>query len=135
MGWWPFVGFAALVGFILWRAARSREIFCLTVRDGTVLVVRGRVLATTFEAIADVSARSRVPSATVRALRDGDTARIVVDGEVTEAYGQQLRNVFGLEPLRRLLTAPGVKHPTLGQRLGWAWLIWREHDEKQGVKQ
>ncbi|MEZ4406905.1 MAG: hypothetical protein R3A52_10560 [Polyangiales bacterium] len=39
-----------------------------------------------------------------------------------------MRNVFALEPLRRLLTAPGIKRPTLGQRLGWPWLAWRDRD-------
>lgn len=126
--WLSLGGLVALVVFIAWRASRARELFCLSVRRGEVIVVRGRVLATTMEALRDVCAKPPVERATLRAVREGDRARLVIDGDVSEGQAQRMRNVFALEPLRRLLTAPGIKRPTLGQRLGWAWLAWRDRD-------
>jgi hypothetical protein len=112
------------VALFLW-AQRGRELFCLSVRSGRVLVVRGRVppalLGSIREIVAGVPAVER---ATIRAVRGDQGARITSSGTIDEGRAQRLRNVFGLYPIARLRAAAPVRQPTLGQWLGIAWLAW-----------
>ena len=113
------VGLAVLV----W-ASRAREIFMVSVRDGRVLVVRGRVAGTLLSAIRDVVAEPPVRRATLRAVREENGARLIVTGAIDDGRAQRLRNVFGITPLAKLRAAPPVSQRSLGQFLGIAWLAW-----------
>lgn len=115
------VVFVALV--LLW-ASRGTEIFCLSVRGGRVLLVRGRAPAALVAQIRDVVAKPPVSRATIRAVRAESGARLVVTGDVDEGRAQRLRNLFGLYPAAKLRSAPAVTQRTFGQLVGIAWLAW-----------
>jgi Protein of unknown function (DUF3634) len=115
----------AAVGLVayLW-IARARELFCLSVRDGQVLVVRGRIPGGLLSDIRDVVSKPVVRRATIRAEKREHGARLSVFGGIDEGRVQRLRNIFRLYPLSNLRAAPAVADPTLGQVLGIAWLAW-----------
>jgi hypothetical protein len=113
-----------LLGAVLFYAlSRAGEIFCLSVRNGRVLVVRGRIPAGLLSDIRDVVTKPVVGSATIRAVKAEHGARLVVSG-IDEGRQQRLRNIFRLYPISNLRAAPVVAQPTLGQVLGIAWLAW-----------
>jgi hypothetical protein len=120
------MSFLILAGFVLvflvwtWH---GNELFCVSVRDGRVLVLRGRIPAGLLSDIRDVVERPAVARATIRAMKDSGSARLTVSG-MDEGRAQRLRNVFGLYPISRLRAAPALAKPTLGQLLGIAWLAW-----------
>jgi hypothetical protein len=106
----------------LW-ASRARELFCLSVRDGKVLVVRGRIPGGLLSDIRDVVSKPAVARATIRAVKAESGAQIVASG-IDDGRAQRLRNIFRLYPISNLRAAPAIADPTLGQVLGIAWLAW-----------
>jgi hypothetical protein len=102
---------------------RVGEIFCISVRDGRCLVVRGRIGGSLLEGIADVVLRAKVKRGTVRAVKGEHHARLVFRG-IDEGTGQRLRNVFGHHPVQKLRQAPIASKRNLGQLLGVTWLAW-----------
>jgi hypothetical protein len=119
---------------LLWASTRAREICVLSVRRGRVLALRGALPASLLEALADVVERQGTTHGTIRILRDGERARLEASG-LDQPAAQRARNVLGTYPLPRLLTAPPFRAPNLGQRLGWAWLAWRQYDAENVTKQ
>lgn len=109
------------VALLVW--SRRNEIFCVSVRDGRTLVVRGAVPPGLLHGISDVVARERVARGTVRAVRAQTHARLVTSGMGADST-QRLRNVFGHHSVQKLRAAalPGPRN--LGQWLGVAWLAW-----------
>jgi hypothetical protein len=114
---------AVALGVYLWTS-RANELFCVSVRHGHVLVVRGRIPGRLFSDIRDVVSKPAVAHATIRASRAKHGARLVVSGAIDEGREQRLRNIFRLYPLSNLRAAPPIGQPTLGQLLGIAWLAW-----------
>lgn len=110
------------VAVVYWMS-RASELFCLSVRDGRVLVVRGRVPGGLLSDIRDVVSKPVVARATIRAVKQEHGARLAVSG-IDEGREQRLRNIFRLYPISNLRAAPAVAKPTLGQVLGIAWLAW-----------
>src|SRR5688572_18034738 len=103
------------LGLLLW-VSRTRELFCVSVRSGRVLVVRGRVPAPVLGAIRDVvAAPPPVAEATIRAVREEHGARLLVSGAIDEGRAQRLRNVFGIFPVAKLRAAAPPSDRTLGQ--------------------
>ncbi len=119
-----FLVIVAFVVIVLVASARANELFRLSVRDGRVLVVRGRIPVILLSDIRDVVSKPPVSNATLRAVKESNTARLVVTGAVDAGRAQRLRNVFGLYPIASLRAAPPLAQPTLGQILGIAWLAW-----------
>lgn len=119
------LGIAIVVGLVVgWFVLdRMGEIFCISVRDGRCLVVRGRIGGNLLEGIADVVQRAGVKRGTVRAVKGEHHARLVFRG-IDEGTGQRLRNVFGHHPVQKLRQAPVATKRNLGQLLGVAWLAW-----------
>jgi Protein of unknown function (DUF3634) len=117
----PFLAFVAIVLFL---ASRARELFVLSVRNGRVLVVRGRVPPGFLGDVKGIVATPPVRAATIRAHKDADHARLAISGDIDEGRAQRLRNTFGIRPMAQLRSAPVVNRPTLGQVLGIAWLAW-----------
>ena len=117
----PFLAFVAIVFFL---ASRARELFVLSVRNGRVLIVRGRVPPGFFDDVKGIVANPPVRAATIRAQKDADHARLAISGDIDEGRAQRLRNTFGIRPMAQLRSAPLVNRPTLGQVLGIAWLAW-----------
>ena len=119
---WLIVAVVAAVIYVAWRSA---EIFCVSVRDGRALVIRGRVPPALLRAIREiVGAQPEVSRGTIRAVRGEHGARLTASGGIDESRLQRLRNAFGLFPTSKLRAASPVSRPTLGQVLGIAWLAW-----------
>jgi hypothetical protein len=115
------VGAVVAIGFVLW--SRMNEIFCISIRGGRTLVVRGAVPPSLLHGIADVVSRERVVRGSVRAVKGATHARLVTSG-IDDGTTQRLRNVFGTHSVQKLRSAgvPGPKN--VGQWLGIAWLAW-----------
>ena len=119
---WLVVAVVVVVVYLVWRAS---EIFCVSVRDGRALVIRGRVPPPLMRAIREIIAsQPEVTRATIRAVRGEYGARLTAGGDIDEGRLQRLRNAFGLYPVSKLRAAPPIARPTLGQLLGIAWLAW-----------
>lgn len=115
----------ALVLVAVWLIAeRQNELFCLSVRDGRVLLVRGRIPPGLMGDIRTAVARPPVRRGTIRAVRQANAARLAVSREIDEGRAQRLRNIFNLYPASKLRAAPTPDRPTMGQILGIAWLAW-----------
>jgi hypothetical protein len=112
------------VVFVLAWLARQEDLFCLSIRDGRVLVVRGRAPTGFVSDVGDIAVRDGVRDATVRAVKTERGGRLLFSGDLSEGTQQRLRNVFGILPAAQLRHAPPIKNPTLGQVLGIAWLAW-----------
>ena len=118
---WIVVGVVVLVVFF---AMRPGEIFCVSVRDGRALVIRGRV-PPALRAIREiVASQPAIARATIKAVRGEHGARLTARGAIDEGRIQRLRNAFGLFPTAKLRTAAPIARPSLGQVLGIAWLAW-----------
>jgi hypothetical protein len=114
---------AAVVVFVFWLT-RQGELFCLSVRSGKVLLVRGRVPGGLLGDFRDhVAARPAVRRGTIRAMRGDLGAELHIWG-IDEGRCQRLRNIFGLFPMSRLRAAPRDENRTFGQLMGIAWLAW-----------
>lgn len=113
----------ALFVALLW-VFRHDELFTLSVRDGRVLVVRGRAPAGFVGDVREIVERARVARATIRAVKTERGGRLLFAGDLDEGTAQRIRNVFGLTTASQLANAPAIKNPTLGQVLGVAWLAW-----------
>jgi hypothetical protein len=109
---------------ILWWFSLHEDLFCLSVRDGRLLIVRGRVPPRFVADVRDVLARMGVRDVTIRAHRTAHSGRLSFSGAIDEFTQQRLRNVFGLIPAAQLRSAPPIQRPTLGQRVGVVWLAW-----------
>jgi len=115
---------AVIVVAVLYAASRASEVFCLSVRNGRVLVVRGRIPGGLLSDIREVVSKPVVARATIRAMKQEHGARLAVSGDIDEGRTQRLRNIFRLYPISNLRAAPVIEKPTLGQVLGIAWLAW-----------
>ncbi len=115
------LGVLAVVAVIWLLGTRANELFCLSVRDGRVLVVRGRVPAGLLADLKDALKDTR--RATVRAHKTPQGARLSTSG-VDEFHEQRLRNIFHVYPQSRLAAAEPLNRKNLGQLLGIAWLAW-----------
>jgi len=116
-----------VVVVVLWLR-RQRELFCLSVRDGHLLLVRGRIppgLCGDFREA--VSGRPVVRRATIKAYRGEHGAELSVSGDIADGRTQRLRNIFSIYPLSRLRAAPPPDQRSVGQMLGIAWLAWILH--------
>lgn len=118
---WIVIGAVAVGAW--WFLSRANEIFCVSVRQGRMLVVRGRLPVALLHDFEDVIRRARVQRATIRAVSTQSHARLVVSG-IDEGTAQRLRNVFGHHPIQKLRAAPLPGQRNVGQLLGIAWLAW-----------
>ena len=109
----------ALVAF----AGRARQLFLVSVRDGRVLLVQGRIPPPLLDEFADIARDARLRLASVRAVREAERVRLVVRG-TDDRVAQRFRNAFGIHPLAHLRAAAPPEDRNLGQLLGWTWLAW-----------
>lgn len=118
---WLIVGAALLL--LWWWAGRASELFMVSVRDGKVLVVRGRLpqsLLNDFHA-----AVRHVRRGSIRALLQAGGAQVYASGDIDEGSEQRLRNIFRLYPVARLRAVESDRSSrSLGQVLGIVWLAW-----------
>jgi Protein of unknown function (DUF3634) len=118
----PLIAVVAVVA--LWWLTRTRELFHVSIRDGKVLVVHGRLPGAMLHEIAVSMARPPVKRGTIRALKTETGGRLTFGGDIDEGRRQRMRNVFALYPSSQLRHAPAIERPTLGQLAGIAWLAW-----------
>jgi|SRR5688572_23508500 hypothetical protein len=85
---------------------RANELFCLRARGERLTIVRGRIPQRLLDDIGDILRRPHVSDATIRAVVEDGAARLYVDGELTDAQRQQLRNTISTWPLARIRSAP-----------------------------
>jgi hypothetical protein len=111
----------AVGAYVAWR---SRVLFHLSVRDGRVLVVSGRVPGGFLYEARQAMKHPPVARAGIRAMRGEHGAQLAFSGTLDEGRRQRLRNIFALYPASQLRSAKSVERPTLGQLLGIAWLAW-----------
>jgi hypothetical protein len=115
----------AVLGVLgLWWFTRTGELFCLSVRGGRLLLVRGRAPGGFISEARSIVARASVESGTIRAFKTERGGRLVVSGGIDERTEQRLRNLFALYPASQLRHAPAIARPTFGQLVGVAWLAW-----------
>lgn len=93
-------------------------------RNGRVLVVRGRIPSGFLREIAEMMRRPPVTRATIRAVSGEHGAQLVFGGAIDEGRQQRLRNTFALYPTSQLRSAPAIRKPTVEQLVGVAWLAW-----------
>ena len=114
----------AVIVVVLLLASRANELFCVSVRDGRPLLVRGRIPPALLRDFGDVVSDPPVKRATIKASRSAAHAELAVSGVSDEGQEQRLRNVFNVYPLSNIKSAPSSKKRTLWQVLGIAWLAW-----------
>jgi hypothetical protein len=119
---WLYVLFGVAFVAVLWWFHRQNELFCVSVRHGKVLVVRGRIPQGLLNDFA--SAVGKVERGTIRASRDDGGAHLSVSGDIDDFVEQRLRNCLRLYPIARLTAPREREQRTLGQLLGLAWLAW-----------
>jgi len=116
--------FAVAIAAAVWWAGRATELFFISVRDGKVLVVRGRVPVSLLQDFAEAVKEPLVRRGSIKAWRAGDGGQLACGGDIDEGREQRMRNAFMLYPASKLRQAPAVKEPTFGQIVGVAWLAW-----------
>ena len=113
-----------LVALLVWMLSRSGELFYISVRDGKLLVVRGRVPVSMLQEFRDAVNKPTVKRGSIRAFKTESGGQLGCSGDIEEGREQRMRNTFMLYPASQLRAAPPIKSPTLGQLTGLAWLAW-----------
>lgn len=108
----------------VWWLTRANELFYVSVRDGKVLVVRGRVPVGLLQTFAEVVKEPVVRRGAIKAWKDESGGQLACSGDIDEGREQRMRNAFMLYPASKLRQAPAIQKPSLGQVLGFAWLAW-----------
>lgn len=116
-----FLVLAAIVVLAIVVFTRMNEIFCISIKNGRALVVRGRVPPGFYNDVSRIAVG--IDDATIWARKSDGHARLTATG-LDERTLQRLRNAFSTYPMSRLTAAPAVDRPTIGQILGVAWLAW-----------
>jgi hypothetical protein len=118
----PLLAVAVVVG--VWWLSRVSELFFISVRDGKVLVVRGRVPVSMLQEFKEAVANPRVKRGSIRAFKTESGGQLACSGDIGDGREQRMRNTFMLYPASQLRHAPAIQQPTLGQLSGIAWLAW-----------
>jgi len=121
------IGALCLVGGLVYvMVTRANELFCVSIRDGQALVVRGNVPPKLWRELLTTVRMARVTRGTIRAVKSGGQARLVTSG-LDAGVEQRLRNALGSAGLNamKLGSSEGRSGSrNLGQVLGIAWLAW-----------
>ncbi|MCE9579121.1 MAG: DUF3634 family protein [Deltaproteobacteria bacterium] len=112
------------VPIVVWFLWRANELFYVSVRDGKLLLVRGRVPVSLMQAFADAVIEPTIARGSIRAYRTERGGQLSCGGDIPEGREQRMRNAFMLYPSAQLRSAPRIGRPTLGQVMGIAWLAW-----------
>ncbi len=113
-----------IVGAVaLWWFLSQRQLFQLSIRNGEILVVKGRVPIRFLQDVRAVVADERIVSGIVTAVARERGAGLDFSG-IAEGPQQRMRNAFRLYPAADIRHAPPIEKPTLGQMLGIGWLAW-----------
>ena len=128
-----FLIFAAAVAIIIvWLVLRSGELFYISVRDGKLLVVRGRVPVSMLQEFKECVNRPKVRRGSIKAFKTEMGGQLTCSGDIDEGREQRMRNTFMLYPASKLRSAPQQKERTIGQLAGLAWLAWMMDRSNRG---
>jgi hypothetical protein len=108
----------------VWLLGRASELFYVSVRNGKVLLVRGRVPVGLLQAFGEAVNDPPVRRGAIKAWRGDGGGQLTCGGDIDEGREQRMRNAFMLYPASKLRQAALVKKPNLGQVLGVVWLAW-----------
>jgi hypothetical protein len=114
----------AILVAAVWMFLRAGELFYISVRDGKVLVVRGRVPVSMLQEFRECVANPVVRRGSIRAYKTESGGQIACSGDIGEGREQRMRNTFMLYPASKFRSAPVDKNRTLGQVAGVVWLAW-----------
>ena len=118
------LGVAAGVAYLV--ASRMGELFCVSIRGGRCLVIRGSVPPRLWREILAVADHVKLQRGTIRAVKRGGAARLVFSG-IDPRTQQRLRNAVGsagLSAMRLSSAKSSRQRGNLGQLLGITWLAW-----------
>ena len=115
---------AVAVVVAAWWLTRVGELFMISVREGKLLVVRGRVPVSMLQEFREACTNPTVRRGTIRAVKTDTGGALHCSGDISEGREQRMRNTFMLYPTSQLRHAPAIKQPTLGQLAGIAWVAW-----------
>jgi len=118
----PLIAVIAVVA--LWWFTRVGELFYVSVRDGKVLVVRGRVPVSMLQEFREAVSSPRVRRGAIRGYKTEAGGQLSCSGDIDEGREQRMRNTFMLYPTSKLRQTPAIEQPTLGQLSGIAWIAW-----------
>lgn len=127
MDWlYLFVGGAvALLALVVY--SRMNEVFCVSIRNGRCLVVRGHVPPSVWRELREVIGRAEIARGTVRVVKESGRPRLITRG-LDEATSQRLRNAFGAQGFGHVPAGASAScersSRNWGQLLGIAWLAW-----------
>ncbi|MBA3464529.1 MAG: DUF3634 family protein [Deltaproteobacteria bacterium] len=120
-----FILFLILAGIVIvWLFLRAGELFYISVRDGKLLVVRGRVPVSMLQEFRDCVRNPVVRRGAIKAFKTESGGQLTCSGDISEGREQRMRNTFMLYPASKLRIAPAAKDRTFGQLAGIAWLAW-----------
>jgi hypothetical protein len=85
---------------------RANELFCLRARGERLRIVRGRIPQKLLDDIGDILRRPPVEDAVIRVVVEDRAPRVYVQGELSDAQRQQLRNTVSMWPVARIRSAP-----------------------------
>lgn len=127
-----FLVFALIVAaLIIWIMMRAGELFYVSVRDGKVLVVRGRVPVSMLQEFRECVSKPVVKRGSIKAFKTESGGQLSCSG-IDEGREQRMRNTFMLYPASKLRIAPQQKDRTIGQLAGLAWLAWMMDRSNRG---
>lgn len=98
---------AGLVAVYL-AARRAVTIAVLEVERGKVTVTHGGIAPPVLADLRDVARRPPIDALRIRIVRASGRAEVELEGSISTAQAQQLRNVIGSVPLARLINARRV---------------------------
>ena len=101
----PLLLLLGLIPLVL-ALVRANELVCLRARGGKVTIVRGRIPPRLLGDIGDILGRPGTPDVTLRIVVEDRNPRTYVEGELSDAQRQQLRNVIAQWPVAKLRNAP-----------------------------
>jgi hypothetical protein len=85
---------------------RANELFYVRFEGRNVRLLRGRVPQRLLDDITDVLRAEPVGRGAVRVVVEDRRARVYVEGDLSPAQGQQLKNTVSLWPIAKIRAAP-----------------------------
>lgn len=116
----------AVAGVAYVVISRANELFCVSIRDGRALVIRGSVPPKLWRELVTTVRMAGIRSGTIRAVKRGGSAALVTEG-IDPGVAQRLRNALGSAGLSAMKLGTSKSQGgsrNLGQLLGIAWLAW-----------
>src|SRR5262249_16905449 len=98
------LAFLLLSAPLVLAIVRANELFFLRIREGKVVVARGRIPQRLLDDIADTV--RAVNRATLRGVVEEKRPRLHAQGELTQDQKQRLRNLIGIWSVAQIRTAP-----------------------------